>query len=450
MDLKILLPHQIFAEIKNVSSIVAETSEGSFGLLPQRLDCVAALVPSIFMYETDSKTAHYLAVDEGVLVKAGSQVMVSVRNAFGGTDLGKLHESVENEFKKLDDRERDVRSTMAKIENGFLYNLEKFIRFAIDSVLNQTVKPLQIIVIDDCSTDISANIIASYGDALQYHKMQENSGVLRATIEGMKYASGDIVCFLDGDDVWMPEKIEETVKAYQADESIAMVTHHYTIIDANGMPLDILKSRQTEFSDIIQQAKSAEALSDTLKSMILKSHYVVSIGSAYSVSLKYFDVLKFEQYCIQNFSDDVLRKTVQDLVIADYLIITNPDKKVTAVDKKLFQYRVSESNSSGQSNNLPAAIKSLKRHKSTTLITSTIVKQQPRFKEEIRHQLYLNKEADYVIGLYQKKYLSSVLQFFNLAINLWDIKKTIKEFKRLGAVIVLGPEGFFKLKSKNG
>jgi F-type H+-transporting ATPase subunit epsilon len=126
MDLKILLPYQIFAEIKNVSSIVAETSEGSFGLLPQRLDCVAALVPSIFMYETDSKTAHYIAVDEGILVKAGSQVMVSVRNAFSGTDLGKLHESVEKEFKKLDDSEREVRSTMAKIESGFLYNLEKF------------------------------------------------------------------------------------------------------------------------------------------------------------------------------------------------------------------------------------------------------------------------------------------------------------------------------------
>ncbi len=126
MDLKILLPYRIFAEIKNVSSIVAETIEGSFGLLPQRLDCVAALVPCILTYETDSKTVHYIAVDEGILVKAGSKVMVSVRNAFGGTDLGKLHESVENEFKKLDDSERDIRSTIAQIENGFLYNLEKF------------------------------------------------------------------------------------------------------------------------------------------------------------------------------------------------------------------------------------------------------------------------------------------------------------------------------------
>ena len=126
MDLKILLPFRIFAEIKNVSSIVAETSEGFFGLLPQRLDCVAALVPGIFTYKTETKSIHYLAVVEGVLVKTGTQVLVSVRNAIGGADLGRLRESVENEFMKLDDNEKNVRSVMAKMESGFIYSLEKF------------------------------------------------------------------------------------------------------------------------------------------------------------------------------------------------------------------------------------------------------------------------------------------------------------------------------------
>ena len=126
MDLKILLPHRIFAEIKNVSSIVAETSEGSFGLLPQRLDCVAAIVPCLFSYKTGTKNVHYIAVDEGILVKYGNKVIMSVRNAFDSTDLKKLHESVENEYKKLDDTEREIRSTMAKMESGFLFSLEKF------------------------------------------------------------------------------------------------------------------------------------------------------------------------------------------------------------------------------------------------------------------------------------------------------------------------------------
>ncbi len=126
MNLKILLPYKVFLETDHVNRIVMETCEGSYGLLPQRLDCVAALVPGIFTYETETGGIYYLAVDEGVLVKAGSNVMVSVRNAIGGVDLGKLHESVEKEFKNIDEEEKNVRSVMAKLESGFIHSLEKF------------------------------------------------------------------------------------------------------------------------------------------------------------------------------------------------------------------------------------------------------------------------------------------------------------------------------------
>ena len=92
MNLKILLPFQIFAEKTGVSRIVAETREGSFGLLPHRLDCVAALEPGILIYETESDGEVLVAVDEGVLIKAGLDVFVSVRRALGGADLGQLRE----------------------------------------------------------------------------------------------------------------------------------------------------------------------------------------------------------------------------------------------------------------------------------------------------------------------------------------------------------------------
>lgn len=126
MTIKILLPFRIFAKVINVERIVAETGEGSFGILPQRLDCVAALVPGIFTYKTETEGVQYLAIDEGILVKAGPEVLVSVRNAIGGADLGKLRESVEKDFVELDENERKVRSVMAKLESGFIYNLEKF------------------------------------------------------------------------------------------------------------------------------------------------------------------------------------------------------------------------------------------------------------------------------------------------------------------------------------
>ena len=123
MNLKVLLPFQIFAEKTGVLRIVAETQGGSFGLLPHRLDCVAALVPGIFTYQTESDGEVFVAVDEGVLVKAGPDVLVSVRRAVGGTDLGQLHDLVKQEFLTLDEREQSVRSATAKLEAGFLRRL---------------------------------------------------------------------------------------------------------------------------------------------------------------------------------------------------------------------------------------------------------------------------------------------------------------------------------------
>jgi F-type H+-transporting ATPase subunit epsilon len=126
MNLKLLLPFQVFAEKTGVLRIVAETSAGSFGLLPRRLDCVAALVPGILVYETELEGEVYVAVDEGVLVKTGPDVFVSVRRAIGGTDLGQLREAVEKEFQALDEHEQSVRTVMAKLESGVLRRLVSF------------------------------------------------------------------------------------------------------------------------------------------------------------------------------------------------------------------------------------------------------------------------------------------------------------------------------------
>lgn len=100
--------------------IVAETLHGSVGLLPRRLDCAAALVPGILTYETDTEGEVYLAVDQGVLVKAGMDVLVSVRNAIGGADLDKLHEAVKQEFLNLDEHEKSVRLVLARMESEFI------------------------------------------------------------------------------------------------------------------------------------------------------------------------------------------------------------------------------------------------------------------------------------------------------------------------------------------
>jgi len=123
VNLKVLLPYEVFAEKTSVSRIVVETHHGSFGLLPHRLDCVAALAPGILTYETTTEGETYVAVDEGVLIKTGVDVLVSVRNAIGGTDLGVLRAAVEREFLTLDAQEQSVRAVMAKMESGLISRL---------------------------------------------------------------------------------------------------------------------------------------------------------------------------------------------------------------------------------------------------------------------------------------------------------------------------------------
>jgi F-type H+-transporting ATPase subunit epsilon len=116
----------VFAQKTGVKRIVARTPQGSFGLLPNRLDCTAALAPGILTYETEADGEVFVAVDAGVLVKAGADVLVSARNAIGGTDLDQLHEAVKREFLTLNDQERAVRSVLAKMEGGFV---RKFVEF---------------------------------------------------------------------------------------------------------------------------------------------------------------------------------------------------------------------------------------------------------------------------------------------------------------------------------
>ena len=120
------MPSQVFADKHGVKRIVAHSLQGSFGLLPHRLDCAAALAPGILSYETQEEGEVYVAIDQGVLVKAGQDVLVSVQNAIGGTDLDELHAAVKRQFLDLNEQEKSVRSVLAKMESGFVRRFLEF------------------------------------------------------------------------------------------------------------------------------------------------------------------------------------------------------------------------------------------------------------------------------------------------------------------------------------
>jgi F-type H+-transporting ATPase subunit epsilon len=126
MKLIILLPFKTYVDKTYVSRIVAETSKGLFGVLSHRLDCVAALIPGILTYENESDGEKYIAIDGGVLVKTDLDVIVSVRNAIAGTDLGKLREVVDLDFLTVNEKEQNIRAVIAKMEIGLVRRLAEF------------------------------------------------------------------------------------------------------------------------------------------------------------------------------------------------------------------------------------------------------------------------------------------------------------------------------------
>jgi F-type H+-transporting ATPase subunit epsilon len=128
MQLEILLPSEVFIAGEPITRIVVQTPTGSLGLLPRRRDCVAALSPGILNYSTVTGTEVYLAVDQGVLFKTGSNVLVCVRRAIRGNNLGELRQAVEREFLRLDEGERTTRSALALAESGFIRRIVEFQR----------------------------------------------------------------------------------------------------------------------------------------------------------------------------------------------------------------------------------------------------------------------------------------------------------------------------------
>src|SRR5665811_1549868 len=117
MRLKVVLPMKIFID-REVNKVIAEAGNGHFCILPKDIDVIAALVPGILSFEYDGEE-EFLAIDEGILVKCSSDVRVSTRRAVRSKDLGELKQTLEEEFRILDEREKKTRTILAKLELDF-------------------------------------------------------------------------------------------------------------------------------------------------------------------------------------------------------------------------------------------------------------------------------------------------------------------------------------------
>jgi F-type H+-transporting ATPase subunit epsilon len=125
MKLKILLPTEIFLETE-INKITVEGENGHFTLLPRHIDFVSALVPGILVFQRENNESEFIAIDEGILVKCDQEVLVSVGNAVKGDSLATLQQTVENNFKLLNEQDKKAKKVAASLEASLIRRFVEF------------------------------------------------------------------------------------------------------------------------------------------------------------------------------------------------------------------------------------------------------------------------------------------------------------------------------------
>ena len=120
------------------------------------------------------------------------------------------------------------------------YNSEKYIRQTIESVQNQTFKNWEMIVVDDCSSDNTCEIVAKMAmedDRIRLYRQKKNSGAAKARNLALELSTGRFVAYLDSDDIWIPEKLEHQIK-FMLERKAGFSCTSYEVIEDSGAPLN--------------------------------------------------------------------------------------------------------------------------------------------------------------------------------------------------------------------
>lgn len=117
MHLKLLVPNYVLID-QPVTKIIAEGENGAFCLLPHHIDLLTALVPSILTWQSPEAEDRFVAIDRGLLIKCGPEVLISTRNAFQGSQLEVLQQEIAQQFHTLDEQERLARTAIARMETS--------------------------------------------------------------------------------------------------------------------------------------------------------------------------------------------------------------------------------------------------------------------------------------------------------------------------------------------
>ena len=251
-----------------------------------------------------------------------------------------------------------------------LYNLEKYIDDAIQSVLRQTRRPDEIIVADDCSTDRSSDIVARYGDRINYIRQKTNIGALKNSLSGLKAATGDIVAFLDGDDIWLPTKLEAIEKEFLQDEDVILVSHDFVRVDERLQDLPISTATHAN-TEMVTTRHPKQDWSREMRDAILFRRGLW-LGSAYAVRKKAIPLDRFEVSLAEHPGAAL---SYLDMTLGPFVVAANPHSKVGFVNQVLFKHRTHRYNNNDWSSitSIENALRNIERWQSVHATTYHVI-----------------------------------------------------------------------------
>lgn len=125
-----------------------------------------------------------------------------------------------------------------------VYNAGKYAHAAIESVLSQTYKNIEVICVDDCSTDNSLSILHSFGEKIHILCHEQNAGIGKARNTGIEIAKGELIAFMDADDLWLPEKLEVQVSEFLKDEELDVSFSYMKCFISPELPSQVRNLRE--------------------------------------------------------------------------------------------------------------------------------------------------------------------------------------------------------------
>jgi glycosyltransferase involved in cell wall biosynthesis len=335
-----------------------------------------------------------------------------------------------------------------------VYNLENYIEKTLESVKNQTYKNLEVIIIDDSSTDNSYQKIENYKGLLEEEgcnvkilKTPKNSGVMYATCLGLENITGDIVTFLDGDDLWHKDKIKEVVSKFEEDNYI-LVSHDYEYINQYDEKLNKNDFTQEPLKQLSLENRIDE-ISELMKDGIKYPRGLVWLGSAYALNANLLDVKEYIKM-VKN-SKYPIEYLYQDWPLASYVVSVSKKYKFGYVNKKLFKYRLHDDNySGGNKMDTKKALRNATKGYYTSLFIEDVFNTYKdnfgnEYKKIIQYRQNITRNYQFLINLYSNKFIEALKDYKFLKKNFWNNQESKKQLIRLIGYFILR-EKLFQMK----